>query len=298
MNNYRIGFIGAGNMSQALIAGLLDSGSVPIQSLSAADPVPATLRALSERGMLTGVNLPIAVRERDFVFLGIKPQVADAVLPQLADALVPGQVVVSMMAGVQTASIERYMGSDTPVIRVMPQTLVRLRMGACALCGGRFATAEHMDQVRQILELVGSAVEVSEAQMDAVTGLSGSGPAYVYAMVDALADGGVRAGLPRNTALQLAAQTVAGAAQMVLQGEHHPAELKEQVTSPGGTTIAGLHALERGGLRAALMNAVVEASERSRELGSSGDRHYRLRHGQSSQRREGISVSRFRGTNY
>ena len=151
----------------------------------------------------------------------------------------------------------------------MPQTLVRLRMGACALCGGRFATAEHMDQVRQILELVGSAVEVSEAQMDAVTGLSGSGPAYVYAMVDALADGGVRAGLPRNTALQLAAQTVAGAAQMVLQSEHHPAELKEQVTSPGGTTIAGLHALERGGLRAALMNAVVEASERSRELGSS-----------------------------
>ena len=141
MNNYRIGFIGAGNMSQALIAGLLDSGSVPIQSLSAADPVPATLRALSERGMLTGVNLPIAVRERDFVFLGIKPQVADAVLPQLADALIPGQVVVSMMAGVQTASIERYMGSDTPVIRVMPQTLVRLRMGACALCGGRFATA-------------------------------------------------------------------------------------------------------------------------------------------------------------
>ena len=105
--------------------------------------------------------------------------------------------------------------------------------------------------------------------MDAVTGLSGSGPAYVYAMVDALADGGVRAGLPRNTALQLAAQTVAGAAQMVLQGEHHPAELKEQVTSPGGTTIAGLHALERGGPRAALMNAVVEASERSRELGSS-----------------------------
>ncbi|MEC8646956.1 MAG: pyrroline-5-carboxylate reductase [Candidatus Latescibacterota bacterium] len=269
MNNHRIGFIGAGNMSQALIAGLLYSGSVPIQSLSASDPVPATLRALSERGMLTGVELPIAVRERDFIFLGIKPQVADAVLPQLADALVPGQVVVSMMAGVQTASIERYMGGDTPVIRVMPQTLVRLRMGACALCGGRFATAEHIDQVRQILELVGSAVEVSEAQMDAVTGLSGSGPAYVYAMVDALADGGVRAGLPRDIALQLAAQTVAGAAQMVLQSEHHPAELKEQVTSPGGTTIAGLHALERGGLRAALMNAVVEASERSRELGSS-----------------------------
>jgi pyrroline-5-carboxylate reductase len=140
-------------------------------------------------------------------------------------------------------------------------------MGACALCPGRFATPSHLDSVRQIIELVGSAVEVSETQMDAVTGLSGSGPAYVYTIIDALADGGVRAGLPRDVALQLAAQTVAGAAQMVLQSDLHPAVLKEQVTSPGGTTIAGLHALEQNGLRAALMDAVLAASERSRELG-------------------------------
>ena len=269
MNDYRIGFIGAGNMSQALIAGLLDSASVSTEHLSAVDTVPKALTPLKERGILTGVELPLAVRERDYIFLGVKPQVADSVLPALADALVPGQVIVSMMAGGQTASIEQYTGHETPVIRVMPQTLVRLRMGACALCGGRAATPENIGQVRQILELVGSAVEVNEAQMDAVTGLSGSGPAYVYAVVDALADGGVRAGLPRDTALQLAAQTVAGAAQMILRSEHHPAELKEQVTSPGGTTIAGLHALEQGGLRATLMNAVLEASERSRELGSS-----------------------------
>ena len=269
MNDYRIGFIGAGNINQALIAGLLDSASVSTEHLSAVDPVPKALTSLKERGILTGVELSLAVRERDYIFLGVKPQVADSVLPALADALVPGQVIVSMMAGVQTASIEQYTGHETPVIRVMPQTLVRLRMGACALCGGRAATPETIGQVRQILELVGSAVEVNEAQMDAVTGLSGSGPAYVYAVVDALADGGVRAGLPRDTALQLAAQTVAGAAQMILRSEHHPAELKEQVTSPGGTTIAGLHALEQGGLRATLMNAVLEASERSRELGSS-----------------------------
>lgn len=269
MNEYRIGFIGAGNMSQALIAGLLDSGSIPMEHLSTVDLVPTTLVSLSERGVLTGAELSIAVHERDLVFLGIKPQVAEDVLPDLARMLMPGQVVVSMMAGVQTASIERHLGNNTPVVRVMPQTLVRLGMGACALCPGRFATPEHMSHVRHILELVGSAVEVSETQMDAVTGLSGSGPAYVYAMIDALADGGVRAGLPRSTALQLAAQTVAGAAQMVLQGEHHPAQLKEQVTSPGGTTIAGLHALEQGGLRATLMNAVLEASKRSRELGMS-----------------------------
>ena len=268
MNEYRIGFIGAGNMSQALIAGLVDSASVSTEHLSAVDPVPTALKGLKERGILTGMELPLAVQERDFIFLGVKPQVADSVLPALANTLVPGQVVVSMMAGVQTASIEQYVGHDTPVVRVMPQTLVRLRMGACAMCGGCAATPEHISQVRQILELVGSAVEVNEAQMDAVTGLSGSGPAYIYAVVDALADGGVCAGLPRNTALQLAAQTVAGAAQMILRGEHHPAELKEQVTSPGGTTIAGLHALELGGLRATLMNAVLEASKRSRELGS------------------------------
>ena len=205
MNKYRIGFIGAGNMSQALIAGLVDSASVSTEHLSAVDPVPTALKALKERGILTGMELPLAVQERDFIFLGVKPQVADSVLPALADTLVPGQVVVSMMAGVQTASIEQYVGHDTPVVRVMPQTLVRLRMGACAMCGGCAATPEHISQVRQILELVGSAVEVNEAQMDAVTGLSGSGPAYIYAVVDALADGGVCAGLPRDTARKRAA---------------------------------------------------------------------------------------------
>ena len=269
MEDYRIGFIGAGNMSRALIEGLLDSGKIARGQLSAVDPLPAALQALGEIGIRTGTELTDAVRDSHFVFLGIKPQVAQSVLPQLASALSAGQVVVSMMAGVPTGTIEEQIGGEVPVIRVMPQTLVRLRLGACALCAGRFADAQQVQRVAQLLELVGSAIEVSEAQMDAVTGLSGSGPAYVYAIIDALADGGVGAGLPRATALQLAAQTVAGAAQMVLRGELHPSQLKEQVTSPGGTTIAGLHAMEQGGVRAALMNAVLSASQRSRELGSS-----------------------------
>lgn len=269
MENYRIGFIGAGNMSQALIAGLLDSRAVSKEQLAAVDPLPAALQSLDEIGIRTSDDMSIVTRDSDLVFLGVKPQVAQSVLTQLAQTLSPEQIVVSMMAGVQTSQIEMHIVREIPVVRVMPQTLVRLRLGACALCPGRFALANHLLRVRQLLEQVGSAVEVSEAQMDAVTGLSGSGPAYVYAIIDALADGGVRAGLPRATALQLAAQTVAGAGQMVLRSELHPAQLKEQVTSPGGTTIAGLHALEQGGLRAALMNAVVEASKRSRELGTS-----------------------------
>ena len=173
------------------------------------------------------------------------------------------------MAGVTTQSIEEHLNADIPLVRVMPQTLVRLRMGACAFCPGRFAGADHLQQVRQLLEYVGSTVEVSEAQMDAVTGLSGSGPAYVYTIIDALADGGVRAGLPRAVAQTLAAQTLAGAAHMVLESGEHPSILKEQVTSPGGTTIAGLHKLEEKGLRDALISAVLAAGDRSKELGQS-----------------------------
>jgi len=267
MKNRRIGFVGAGNMSRALIAGLLDSGGVSATQLVAVDPFPAALDSLSALGIHTDTDTVEALRDTDFVVLGIKPQVSGQVLAALAETLRDGQTLISMMAGVRTDHIEAQLGKEVPVVRVMPQTLVRLRMGACALCPGRFATADHLKSVRQILELVGSVVEVSEPQMDAVTGLSGSGPAYVYTIIDALADGGVLAGLPRDTALQLAAQTVAGAAQMVLQGDTHPAVLKEQVTSPGGTTIAGLYALEENGLRAALMSAVLAASERSRELG-------------------------------
>ncbi len=264
-----IGFVGAGNMSRALIAGLLRADAIPAKQIIAVDPLPAALEELADSGVQTSVDTVAALRGTDLVVLAIKPQVADTVLQGLAAELSTEQVLVSMMAGVTTGQIEAQLRGEIPVIRVMPQTLVRLGMGACALCGGRFAKAEHLSQIRQMLEYVGSAVEVSEAQMDAVTGLSGSGPAYVYTIIDALADGGVRAGLSRAVAQTLAAQTLAGAAQMVLESGEHPSILKEQVTSPGGTTIAGLHKLEEKGLRDALISAVLAASERSRELGPS-----------------------------
>jgi pyrroline-5-carboxylate reductase len=264
-----IGFVGAGNMSRALIAGLLQADAVHAKQIIAVDPLPAALEELAGSGVQTSVDTAAALRGTDLVILGIKPQLAGAVLQSLAVELSAGQVLVSMMAGVTTGQIEAQLSGEVAVVRVMPQTLVRLGMGACALCAGRFAKPEHLAQVRELLEYVGSAVEVSEAQMDAVTGLSGSGPAYVYTIIDALADGGVRAGLPRAVAQRLAAQTLAGAAQMVLESGEHPAMLKDQVTSPGGTTIAGLHKLEEKGLRDALISAVLAAAERSRELGQS-----------------------------
>jgi pyrroline-5-carboxylate reductase len=151
----------------------------------------------------------------------------------------------------------------------MPQILVLLRVAASALAAGRHATDDQVQLVEELFNEVGTTVVVDEHQMDAVTGLSGSGPAYVYTIIEALADGGVRMGLPREAALKLAAQTVSGAARMVLQSGEHPAQLKDRVTSPGGTTIAGLHALEKGGLRETLMNAVQAATNRSIELGKS-----------------------------
>jgi pyrroline-5-carboxylate reductase len=171
------------------------------------------------------------------------------------------------MAGVNTAAIESQLEAPVPVVRVMPQTLAQLGAAASGVCGGRHATPAQVDLVRAIFDQVGSTVLVGEYQMDAVTGLSGSGPAYIYTVIEALADGGVRMGLSREVALKLAAQTALGAARMVLESGQHPAILRDQVTSPGGTTIAGLHKLEEKGLRDALISAVQAATERSIQLG-------------------------------
>ena len=171
------------------------------------------------------------------------------------------------MAGTPTAQIEAQVETPVPVVRVMPQMLAAIGQAASALCGGRHAEPRHVDLVRSLFNLVGSTVVVTEEQMDAVTGLSGSGPAYVYTIIEALSDGGVRVGLPRDVAFTLAAQTVMGAARMTLESDLHPAALKEQITSPGGTTIAGLHKLEEKGLRDALISAVEAACQRSIELG-------------------------------
>ena len=261
-----VGIVGAGNMGGSLLHGLLDAGVDPAR-LTAVDQRLDILEPLAARGVVTGSELALACDSRDIVLVGVKPQSAPGVLGALAEHLLQGQPIVSIMAGVTTDRIVEMIGTDHPVVRVMPQTLVRLQAGATAVAGGQHATAEHVKMVVDLFALVGSSVEVAESQLDAVTGLSGSGPAYVYTVIEALADGGVKAGLPRETALQLAAQTVAGAGRMVLETGDHPAALRDQVTSPGGTTIAGLAQLEAAGVRHAFIAAVEAATQRSQELG-------------------------------
>ena len=261
----KLGFIGAGNMGKALIEGLM--GQIAPGQITATDLLPEALEPLAALEVNTSTQAVEAVRGQDLVILGLKPQVATPILVELAPLLGAGQIVVSMMAGVSTVRIEELLLEGTPVVRVMPQTLVRLRAAACALSPGRAVSSEQLALVRSLFDLVGTTVEVAETQMDAVTGLSGSGPAWAYAVIEALIDGGVRSGLPREVATRLAAQTLSGAARLVLESGEHPAVLRDQVTSPGGTTIAGLHVLEEKGLRDALISAVYTAARRSAELG-------------------------------
>ena len=263
----KLGFVGTGNMGRALIEGLV--GQLPAGQITAADIRPEALEGLSALDVHTSTDPVDAVRGQDLVFLVLKPQVVASVLQALAAHFSTEQIVVSLMAGVSTSQLEELLPAQMPVVRVMPQTLVRVRGAACALCAGRATSAEQTAQVRSLFDLVGTTVEVAESLMDAVTGLSGSGPAWAYTVVEALTDGGVRAGLPRETALKLAAQTLLGAARFVLESGEHPAVLRDQVTSPGGTTAAGLHKLEEKGLRDALISAVLAAAERSAELGQS-----------------------------
>lgn len=269
IEDLKIGVIGAGNMGSSLVHGILDGGRVEPGQITAVDPRVEALTSLRTAGVSVGDDLSLAVTDKDLVVLGIKPQVADEVMQAIAPALQANQVLVSIMAGVSTEAIERAVGGRSqPVVRVMPQILASLRAAASALAAGQFASDDDVRLVAELFDEVGTTVVVEEKQMDAVTGLSGSGPAYVYTIIEALADGGVRMGLQREAALKLAAQTVSGAARMVLESGEHPAALKDRVTSPGGTTIAGLHELEKGGLRKALIGAVQAATNRSIELGT------------------------------
>ncbi|MFH1571924.1 MAG: pyrroline-5-carboxylate reductase [Gemmatimonadota bacterium] len=267
MIQLRVGCIGAGNMGGGLLLGLLDAGAIEAGRLSAVDLREELLAPLRARGVATGRALADAVGDRDLVILAVKPQASGPVLAELAPLLSPQQLVVSLMAGVTTEAIAGVLGRPQPVVRAMPQTLVRVGAAATAVCAGAHATPRHVEQVRALFDAVGTTVSVAESQMDSVTGLSGSGPAYIYAVIEALADAGVGEGLSREVALRLAAQTAAGAGRMVLESGLHPAVLRDQVTSPGGTTIEGLRVLEERGLRAALIGAVRAAARRARELG-------------------------------
>jgi pyrroline-5-carboxylate reductase len=263
----RWGFIGSGKMATALIKGMLRAGIAPAESIRASDPLSAA-RSLLEGE--TGVtvydsNLPVA-QQSDVVVLAVKPQSMRQVLENLRPVVTPDHLVVSIAAGITIASIVQGLRPGVRVIRVMPNTPALIGEGASAYSLGPGVRPEDEGVVKSFLDSVGQTVGVAEPLLDAVTGLSGSGPAFVYLMIEALSDGGVRAGLPRDVATLLATQTVLGAARMVRDTGQHPCVLKDQVASPGGTTIAGLHALERAGVRGALIDAVEAATRRSVEL--------------------------------
>ena len=262
-----IAMIGSGQMGEALIGGWLAAKTISAEALFATD-ASAERRDLIKRrfGVRTGSDNRDAASWADVVVLAVKPQILDGVMKDLSSALA-GKLVLSIAAGVTIARLAKLTPKGTRVVRVMPNTPVLVRDGVSALSFGAGVTDKDQQLARRLFEAVGRAVVVEEKLMDAVTGLSGSGPAYVFLAIEALADGGVKMGLPRTVADLLAAQTVLGAARMVLETGEHPAKLKDRVTSPGGTTIAGLHRLEQGGLRAALMAAVESAAKRSEELG-------------------------------
>jgi pyrroline-5-carboxylate reductase len=266
-----IGFVGGGNMAEALIRGLVRGGHVPAERVWASGPRPERMAELTAAYAIraTGDNREVA-RQSQILVLSVKPQILDRVLLEIADAVAPGALVISLAAGVSTAAIERRLPSGARVIRSMPNTPAVVGAGATAIAAGSHAEANDLELARFVFDAVGITVVLDENQLDAVTGLSGSGPAYIFLILEALADAGVKVGLSRRTAQKLAAQTVMGSAKLLLDTDGHPGQLKDMVTSPGGTAIAGLHTLEQGGLRTTLINAVEAATFRSRELGRGG----------------------------
>jgi pyrroline-5-carboxylate reductase len=263
-----VGFLGAGKMATALARGWLAAGLVTVDRVLASDPLPQARQAFqSETGLRTAENNREVVEASDLLVLAVKPQAMASLLTDIRPALSRRQLIVSIAAGISLRQLSEGLGSDRRLIRVMPNTPCLVGASASGYSPGEAASPEDISLVDRLLNAVGRAFRLPEHLLDAVTGLSGSGPAFVYVMIEALSDGGVRMGLPRDVATALATQTVFGSAKMVLETGSHPAVLKDMVASPGGTTIAGLHALERGGLRAALMDAVEAATRRSTQLG-------------------------------
>lgn len=257
-------------MGRALVSGAIDAGAVAPADVTAFDVVPAAVEALRDAHPVTAAeSLAEVIAASEVLLVCTKPHDVAAVLKQVAAAGPSARdtLVISVAAGLTVQALERPLGGQARVIRCMPNTPALVGQGAAAFTRGSTATDADAEVAQRLLGAVGTAIEVPERLIDAVTGLSGSGPAYIYILIEALADGGVLNGLPRPQALELAAKTVAGAAAMVLGTGEHPASLKDMVASPGGTTIAGLKALEDSGFRAACINAVTAATERARELG-------------------------------
>jgi pyrroline-5-carboxylate reductase len=265
---HSIGFVGAGNMAEAMLRGLVRGGHVGADRIAASAPRRERLDELAKAyGIeVTQDNREIA-RKCGLIVLAVKPQIVDKVLREIGDQLREGALIVSICAGIDTATIEESVAAGVRVVRAMPNTPALVGAGATAIAPGKLASEADLATARALFDAVGITVVLDEGQLDAVTGLSGSGPAYIFLILEALADAGVKVGLSRRNAQRLAAQTVMGSAKLLLETDEHPGKLKDMVTSPGGTAIAGLHTLEEGGLRTTLINAVETATKRARELG-------------------------------
>lgn len=263
----KIGFIGGGNMAEAFIKGLM-SGGFPASDILFFEPNEKRRQMMEERyGIFCSENNARLVTDSDIIVLATKPQILDKILVEIESAFDDGKLLISILAGITTTTLEAGLGGQAHVVRAMPNTPALAGKGAAALCPGRNVDDQDRRVAQHLFETVGIALWVEEGQMDAVTGLSGSGPAFVYTFIEALTAGGVQEGLRLDIAHSLAVQTVVGAASLVQGTGEHPALLREKVCSPAGTTISAIRVLEERGLRAMMMEAVGAATKRSRELG-------------------------------
>lgn len=268
MNKTKIGFIGAGNMGKAIIKGLLNSNFISRDNIMASEiSAQAAEKVSSELNITVFTNNRELVQNTDIIVLCVKPYLVKSVIEDIKDCIIENKLIVSIAAGISTDFIEKTLEINIPVIRVMPNTPALVGEGMSAVCRGKFVSNEQMNYVLELFSKVGRSIEVQEKFINTVTGISGSGPAFMYTIIEALADGGVKLGLPKNTAIELAAQTALGAAKMVLETGKHPSVLKDEVTTPGGTTIAGLMVMEENKVRSALSKTVIETARVAGELG-------------------------------
>lgn len=266
--NHTIAVLGAGNIGRALIGGLLRHNNLDPAQIRATRRSQMGVEGLREQfpGVHAGTDNIAAVREASLIILAVKPQNAAEVIQEVRSDLPRRALLISVLAGVTTETLQRECAQELAVVRAMPNTPALVDEAATVLASGRFATDEHLQLAREVFEAVGQVEVLPEYLLDGVTGLSGSGPAYIYMVIEALTDGGVKQGIPRPVAHRLAAQTVYGAAKLVIETGRHPAILRDEVTTPGGTAIAAIAELEDRGLRTMLINAVATATERSRQL--------------------------------
>lgn len=267
--NKRIAFIGSGNMGEALIKGITGASVFKNKNIIVTDIRKERLEHI--KGLYkvnTTTDNRYAVKKSDIILLAVKPQIISKVVKEIGDLIDRGKLIITIAAGITISSIQDNLKKKGKIIRVMPNTPAIVQEGVSAIACGDDILKKDIEITKRIFNAVGRTVIVDESMMDAVTGLSGSGPAYIFLIIESLTDAGVKMGLPRDISRLLSIQTILGAAKLAMESGEHPGKLKDMVTSPGGTTIAGLHALEKGGLRSALMSAVEAATKRSEELGS------------------------------